>query len=609
MTSTSGGEAIVSGLVAHGVDTVFGLPGAQIYGLFDAFQQAQLKVIGARHEQACGYKAYGSVRSTGRPGVFSVVPGPGVLNAGAALLTAFGSNEPVLCLTGQVPTQYLGKGRGHLHEMPDQLATLRSFVKWADRIEYPDAAPTLVSRAFQEMLSGRRGPAALEMPWGVFTQRAETGGANPFDPFPAPQPDPERVRAAAALITASRTPMIFVGSGAIHARDEILELAELIDAPVVAFRSGRGIVSNAHELGLTMAAAYRLWPKTDLMIGIGTRMELPASSFRWPFQPDGLKSIRIDIDPAEMRRLTPDAAVISDAQAGTREVLAAVRKIGYKKTGGRRDAIRDASASALQEIQKVQPQMAYLNILREVLPHNAIVTDELSQVGFASWYGFPIYQPRTFITSGYQGTLGSGFPTALGAKVANPDRPVVAITGDGGFMFGVQELATAVQFNIAVVVLVFNNNAYGNVRRDQRERFDGRVVASDLVNPDFVKLAESFGVGAARVTSPDQFRPALEKALADGGPYVIAIEVPTDSEVSPWAFIHPAHLYAACLPLSHCGGVWTRCAASRTGEGSVSADRDPSSGALCAPPSPTRGEGTYSATNVTVSATLAREVR
>jgi acetolactate synthase I/II/III large subunit len=308
---------------------------------------------------------------------------------------------------------------------------------------------------------------------------------------------------------------------------------------VVAFRSGRGIVSNAHELGLTMAAAYKLWPTTDLMIGIGTRMELPASSFRWPFQPPGLKSIRVDIDPVEMRRLTPDAAVIADARTGTSELLAAVRKAGYSKTSGRRAAIREATAAAQQEIQKIQPQMAYLKILREVLPDNAIVTDELSQVGFASWYGFPVYEPRTFITSGYQGTLGSGFPTALGAKVANPDRPVVAITGDGGFMFGVQELSTAVQFGIGVVTLVFNNNAYGNVRRDQRERFDGRVVASDLVNPDFVKLAESFGVAATRVTSPDHFRPALEKALADGGPYVIAVEVPTDSEVSPWAFIHP----------------------------------------------------------------------
>ncbi|THD75513.1 MAG: hypothetical protein E7813_01085 [Bradyrhizobium sp.] len=538
MAATSGGEAIVNGLVAHGVDTVFGLPGAQIYGLFDAFHQAQLKVIGARHEQACGYMAYGYARSTGRPGVFSVVPGPGVLNAGAAMLTAFGANEPVLCLTGQVPTQFLGKGRGHLHEMPDQLATLRSFVKWADRIEYPDAAPALVSRAFQEMLSGRRGPAALEMPWDVFTQRTDVAASKPFDPFPAPQPDTERVKAAAAMVVASKTPMIFVGSGAIHAADEILELAEMIDAAVVAFRSGRGIVSNAHELGLTMAAAYRLWPHTDLMIGIGTRLELPTMS-RWPFRPDGLKSIRIDIDASEMRRFTPDTAIIADAKAGTRDLLAAVRKSGYAKTKGRRAAIRDASAEALKQIQRIQPQMAYLNILRAVLPANAIVTDELSQVGFASWYGFPIYEPRTFITSGYQGTLGSGFPTALGAKVANPGRPVVAITGDGGFMFGVQELATAVQFNIGVVTLIFNNNAYGNVRRDQRERFDGRVVASDLVNPDFVKLAESFGVAAANVKSPETFRPALEKALAHGGPYVIAIDVPTDSEVSPWAFIHP----------------------------------------------------------------------
>src|SRR5579863_278684 len=539
MTLSSGGEAIVSGLVAHGIDTVFGLPGAQIYGLFDAFHQAQLKVIGARHEQACGYMAYGYARSTGRPGVFSVVPGPGVLNAGAALLTAFGSNEPVLCLTGQVPTQFLGKGRGHLHEMPDQLATLRTFVKWAERIEYPDAAPAAVSRAFQEMLSGRRGPVSLEMPWDVFTQRAEVGPAKPFDHFPAPLPDPDRIKSAATLIADSKTPMIFVGSGAIHARDEILELAELIDAPVVAFRSGRGIVSNAHELGLTFAAAYRLWPKTDLMIGIGTRLELPTMS-RWPFRPDGLKSVRIDIDPTEMRRYAPDAAVVADARAGTAELVTTLRKVGNTKNSGRRAAIRDASAAALKQIQKIQPQMAYLNVLREVLPPNAIVTDELSQVGFASWYGFPVYEPRTFISSGYQGTLGSGFPTALGAKVAHPDRPVVAITGDGGFMFSVQELSTAVQFKIGVVVLVFNNHAYGNVRRDQRERFEGRVVASDLVNPDFVKLAESFGVAAARVTSPEHFRPALEKALADGGPCLIDIEVPRDSEVSPWAFIHPA---------------------------------------------------------------------
>lgn len=539
MSVITGGEAIVQGLVAHGVDTVFGLPGAQIYGLFDGFAKAQLKVIGARHEQACGYMAFGYARASGKPGVFSVVPGPGVLNAGAALLTAFGCNEPVMCLTGQVPSAYLGKGRGHLHEMPDQLATLRSFIKWAERIDYPGQAPALVARAFQEMMSGRRGPVALEMPWDVFTQRAETAAALTLDPVTPPGPDPDRVAAAAKLIAGSKAPMIFVGAGALDAGDEILELAEMIDAPVVAFRSGRGIVSNRHELGLTFAAAYQLWPQTDLIIGIGSRMELP-TTFRWPFKPDGLKSVRIDIDPAEMRRYTPDAAIVSDSKAGARALADAVSKAGTSKTKGRRETIRAATAKTQQDIQSIQPQMSYLKILRDVLPDDAIVTDELSQVGFASWYGFPIYQPRTFLTSGYQGTLGSGFPTALGAKVACPDKPVVAITGDGGFMFGVQELATAVQYKIGVVALVFDNSAYGNVRRDQLNGFEGRVVASDLVNPDFAKLAESFGVGASRVTSPDDFRPALEKALAAGGPQLIAIDVPRDSEASPWPFIHPA---------------------------------------------------------------------
>src|ERR1700716_848328 len=207
------------------------------------------------------------------------------------------------------------------------------------------------------MLSGRRGPVALEMPGDVCTLRADIGTAKPFEPFPAPQPDTERIKAAAALVTNSKTPMIFVGSGAIHARDEILELAELIDAPVVAFRSGRGIVSNAHELGLTMAAAYKLWPQTDLMIGIGTRLELPTMS-RWPYRPDGLTSIRIDTTPSEMRRYTPDAAVIADARAGAADLVAAVRKIGYSKTNGRRADIREAAAAAHQEIQKIQPQMA-----------------------------------------------------------------------------------------------------------------------------------------------------------------------------------------------------------------------------------------------------------
>ena len=544
MQRLTGGEAIVEGLIAHGVDTVFGLPGAQIYGLFDALQRAQprLKMVGARHEQACSTMAFGYARSTGRPAVCAVVPGPGVLNAGAGLLTALGANQPVLCLTGQVPRDFLDRGRGHLHEMPDQLGTLRGFTKWAARIDSPALAPLRVAQAFREMRAGRAGPAALEMPWDVFTESADTELCEPLAIPAPPPPDSVHIAEAVRLIAASRAPMIFVGGGALDAVDEIRRLAERLDVPVVAFRSGRGIVSSAHALGLSIAEAYPLWSRTDLMIGIGTRLEVPY--WRWPYRPAGLKSIRIDIDPAEMRRTPADVAIVADAAQAVRALEMQLGSRGSARPAWRAEIVK-ARAAAAAEVRAIRPQIDYLAVLREVLPADGIVTDEISQMGFASWYGFPVYRPRTFITSGYQGTLGAGYATALGAKVANPDRPVVAICGDGGFLFGVEELATAVQYGIAVVALVFNNEAFGNVRRDQERSFGGRLIGSDLINPDFVRLAEAFGVASARVDRPQALRAVLERALADARPWLIEVKLPRGSEADPWRFIHPPKPEAA----------------------------------------------------------------
>lgn len=533
----TGGEALVASLQAHGVKTIFGLPGAQMYGFFDALQRSPLQVVGARHEQGCGYMAFGAASSTGRPAVFSVVPGPGVLNAGAATLTAYGCNQPVLCITGQVPTEYLGKGYGHLHEMPDQLNTLRGFTKWAERIEHPTQVPNLVGTAFQKMQAGRSGPTALEMPWNMFTTSVTVGAPQVAAPVPPPPVNTDQIDALAQAIKAARAPMIFVGGGAIHAAPEILQLAERIEAPVVGHRRGRGIVSNAHPLGLTVAAANRLWAETDLVIGIGTRLEVPR--WRWAWAPKDLKWARIDIDPVEMRRYPPDFSVVADSQAACAVLLNAIERIGCEPSG-RAAAIAQAAQATERAIQEIQPQMAYLQVLRELLPADGFVTDELSQVGFASIFGMPIYQPRTFVSSGYQGNLGFGFPTALGVKVANPDKAVVAICGDGGFMFAVQELATAVQYRIGVITLVFNNNAFGNVRRDQLQSFAGRVIGADLVNPDFAKMAQAFGAGGVCVKNPAEFRKALAHALDDGGPWVIEITVPRDSEANPWQFLFSA---------------------------------------------------------------------
>ena len=312
MSRMTAGDAIVDGLLRHGIDTIFGLPGVQTYALFDSIarNKNRLRLINARHEQTTAYMALGYACATGCPAAYSVVPRPGVLNTTAALATAWGLNAPVLCLTGQVPSAMIGRGRGQLHELPDQLGTMRSLLKWAERIEHPTQASYLVARAFQEMMSGRRGPVALEVPMDQLSATAEITPQEPFPRHPIPVPDPEKIALLTKLIAVAKAPMIWVGGGALHASAEIRALAERLGAPVVSFRTGRGIVDDRHPLGLTVAAGYRLWKETDLLIAFGTRLDTP--TMRWRDRSPDLKIARIDIDPAEMRRLKVDVGIVAE---------------------------------------------------------------------------------------------------------------------------------------------------------------------------------------------------------------------------------------------------------------------------------------------------------
>ena len=534
----TGGEALVAALVAHGVDTVFGIPGVQTYGLFDALyhERARIRTVYPRHEQATGFMAYGYARTTGRPGVFTVVPGPGVLNTGAAICTAYGASTPTLCLTGQVPSGFIGRGKGHLHELPDQLATLRSLTKWAARIEHPAQAPATIAEAFRQMGEGRPRPVAVEMPWDIFTASALVPAPRPPAPYAEIDPDPAQLAAAAERLARARNPMIMVGSGAQHAGAEVRELALLLQAPVVSLRGGRGIVSDEHHLGFNCAAGHKRWAETDVLIGIGTRLEL--AWFRWGEMPRDLPLILIDIDPAQMPKLRPSIGIVGDARRAARELALLIARTGPRRDS-RRLEFEALKAGLRREIETVQPHVAYLEAMRAVLPRDGFFVDEVCQSGFASLFGFPVYEPRTFVTSGHQGTLGFGYSTALGVKIANPSKPVLSISGDGGFLFGVQELATAVQHRIAVVAVVFNNGSFGNVQRDQEQGFGGRVIGSELLNPDFVRLAESFGMAGYRARSPAQLRAVLEKAFAADAPALIEVPVERASEVSPWPFLMP----------------------------------------------------------------------
>ena len=541
----TGGSAIIKSLLRHGVDTVFGLPGVQTYPIFDALYEHKnaIRTITPRHEQGAAYMAMGYAQATGKPGIFSVVPGPGILNTGAAMNTAWASSSPVLGLTGQVPSGYLGLGHGHLHEMPDQLATLRSFVKWADRIDRPGDAPGLVDRAFVEMQSGRKGPTTLEMCWDRLAESGPVDWSEPDALPPPPKPDPDAVKSAAKLIAGARAPMIMVGSGSKHAGPEVLELARMLNAPVLSMRGGRGVVSADDPLAVGPAEAWYLWNRTDLLIAIGSRCELPY--MRWFNNIEPMKErpspphlIRVDINPAEMDRLWPDVGILGDSKETTELLVEAVAKQAGK-IGGDPDRIETARGKAAPLVDSIKPHVDYLRAIREVLPRDGLFVEEVCQAGFVSFFSFPIYTPRSYITCAFSGTLGYGFNTALGVKAAFPDRPVVSITGDGGFMFGVQELATAAQFGIGLTTILFNNNAFGNVRRDQAQRFDGRIIGSELKNPDFRGLCESFGVGYRRAHNQAELKRELEASLAANQPDVIEVPIDPATEIPPWKVLIP----------------------------------------------------------------------
>jgi len=539
MALLSTGQAIAESLVAHGVDTVFGIPGAHMYDFNDALARHRdaLRFITTRHEQGAGYMAFGYAKSTGRVGTYTVVPGPGVLNSGAALCTAYGAITPVLCITGNIMSRLIGQGRGQLHELPDQLALLRGLTKWSERINHPTDAPRVMAEAFRQLASGRIRPVAVEAPWDVFGMKAEVTQVAPLGPIAAPTPDPDSIAAAARLIAEAKRPLLSVGAGALHAGESILELAKLLQAPVAAHRSGKGIVSDDSPYGMNLVAAYDYWKDADLLIGIGSRLEL--EYLRWRWAPRDVKLVRIDIDPTEMVRLKPHVGIVTDSELGARALVNALQPLV-----GRRDSLESEftgiKARAREAVRVVQPQMDYIDAIREVLPRDGFYVEEISQVGFTSRFGFPVYGPRQYVTCGYQDNLGFGFNTALGVKVANPGRAVVAVSGDGGFLFGMQELATAVQHRINLVTIVFNNRSFGNVRRDQLEQYGGNLLGADLVNPDFLKLTESFGALGLRAATPAALKVQLECALNADRPVVIEVPGEPGNETSPWPFLHPA---------------------------------------------------------------------
>jgi len=534
MTKMTGGQAIVRTLMRNGVDTIFGLPGVQLDNTFDALYEVRdkVRVIHTRHEQGAAYMALGYAQAMGKVGTCIVVPGPGVLNAGAALSTAAGSNAPVLCLTGQIPSYQIGLGLGIPHEIRDQLQAMRGVVKWADRADTPAEAPGKLREAFRAMLSGRHQPAVFEMAPDVMGRSEEVELLKPERFNEGPETDEKTIAEAAKLLGAAEKPVIFVGSGVFGAEKELLRVAEMLEAPVVMSRTGRGAVSDEHYLAQNMIGGQELWGDADAALIVGTRFLAPALA--WGREKD-VKTVRIDIDPEQGAKPRPaDIGITASARTGL-SLLAEQLAKHITARASRKDELTALKAEVHNRLAGLEPQHGLAWAIRDALPEDAIIVTDVTQVATYTQYDIPIYRPRTLITPGYQGTLGYAYPTGLGAQVAHPDRKVLVISGDGGFMFNVQEMSTAVAHGINVVCVVFADGAFGNVKRIQKDSFGGRNIAVELHNPDFVTLAKSFGMLGLRAKTPDALRHAIREAFDAEGPALI--EVPVGEMPSIWKLI------------------------------------------------------------------------
>lgn len=526
----TGGELLAEQLVSEGVETLFGVPGIQLDYAVDglAQQRDQIRYISARHEQGAAYMADGYARVAGRPGVCMVVPGPGLLNAGAALATAFSCSSPVVCIAGQIPSGAIGKGLGMLHEVQNQGALLASLTKWSGIARKPEDIPGLVNEAFQRVSSGAPRPVGIEIPPDVL-QATTDSRAIPAAQPQATQPDPRSIEHAAIALGKASRPVIYVGGGVRDARASaaLQRVAEALGAPVVMSRNGKGAISDRHPLALSRLGGSRVLEDADAVLAVGTRFITQQGK---PVVYPGSRTL-IAINANEADTLEPrsfDVTVIADAHLA---LSALAEVLPRRRDQPDLDGVREWTS---RQLEHVAPQVGWLKAIREAMPDDGILVDELTQVGYPSRLAYPVYEAGTYVTPGYQGTLGYGFPTGLGVKVGRPDSTVVSINGDGGFGWSLQELSTASKYDIGLIVVVFVNGAFGNVKRIQSETF-GRTLGVDLANPDYGRLAAAFGVDSVKAPTPQALTSAIRSASGIERP--LLIEVPVGDMPSPWGLI------------------------------------------------------------------------
>ena len=534
MKKLTGSDALISSLAHEGVEVIFGVPGEHIMGILDSvYKQPGMRWITTRQEQTAAFMAFGYARTTGKEGVAIVVPGPGAFNATAALGTAYATSTPVLLISGQVGTSDLDKGGGALHEVVGQIEVFRPITKWRHCTREVKEIPWAVRKGMHELRSGRQRPVEIEVPRDLLLAEDQVEIGKSPEAVAVVMPEKGQIDQAASLLTSAKKPVLWAGGGVLcsDATEALTLVAEKLNAPVITTSEGKGAIRGDHRLHL--GASYcgygpdSTLTQADIILAVGSRLDSEAMDPIASNLPQ--KLIQIDVDSAEIgRNHAVRLGIVSDARAALElllEALPAKNQSTWKVE--ELDEIRDDVRTQLEGAAPLQ--LSLIRTIREELNADDILIPGVTNVGYWSELSYPVLQPRTFLNSGYFATLGYGFPTALGAKVGNPDKRVVVTTGDGGFMYCLTDLATAVQEKINIVVIVFVDNAFGASLRDQHQRFGSRVVGTQLHNPDFANIAREFGAEGVKLSNPDELGNALRTALeADrDGPTVIEVPLPT----------------------------------------------------------------------------------
>ncbi len=546
MSKMSGGDALISSLEREGVEVIFGLPGVQMYGVVDALRRNKnIKMIVPRHEQATSYMADGYARASRGIGVAMVVPGPGLYNAAAGLSTAYSSNSRVLMIAGQIPRATIGKDMGGLHEVNDQLETIKPVTKFQKRLLRPHEIPEGVSEAFSHLKNGRPRPVEIEMPPETMVE-SEDVQLLESSVFQRTQPAESSISEAVKMILEAKNPVIYAGTGVIRseAEDELKAFTELTNIPVVTSAAGKGVISDEHPhslgSGLTGEGQIKNYlENSDLIIILGSRFAI-----RYPAA-ENTKKIHVEIDESEIGKFHDDALpVIGDAKVSINKITEGIKSMGGTNLDSPTDQVKKIREILDSGKEGLHPQHEILNSLREGMPQDTISVWDMTQMGYYSRAAFKTYNTSTYFDSGYSGNLGWAFPAAIGAKVAKPDTPVVSISGDGGFMYNVQELSTAVKYGINVIAIVFNDGYYGNVRRDLELDWGGDYETS-FVNPEFAKMAETYGAKGIYVDDPTKVNQAIEEGIAAKKPTLIEVNMLDTNKVprpfagrAPWTLPH-----------------------------------------------------------------------